>query len=126
MKKKTSAKNPSSALPVSKQTAGGVSGAILGGVIAGPVGAVAGAIAGTIMGNRAAEGKTLISSSGMKKAKDAVKAVKKKLPSNMGRTSKKALLRTPKTGKSKKAQTAPAKKAKKPAGKSAMKSKKRK
>jgi len=126
MKKKTSVKKPSSALPVSKQTAGGVSGAILGGVIAGPVGAVAGAIAGTIMGNRAAEGKTLISSSGTKKAKDAVKALRKKLPSNVGQRLKKALGKTPKTGKSPKVKTAPAKKAKKPKAKIATKSKKRK
>ena len=80
MRKKTSpASNPN--LPVSKQTAGGVAGAIVGGVIAGPVGAVAGAIAGTMMGNRAAKGKTLVSSETMKNAKTAVKAVKAKLPS---------------------------------------------
>ena len=96
IKKKPSLTPPSSSLPVSKQTAGGVTGAILGGVIGGPVGAVAGAIAGTMMGNRAAEGKTLVSSSALKKAKDAVKAVKKKLPSKFGQTLKKAIGRKPK------------------------------
>jgi hypothetical protein len=82
MKSKSSSPHPSSNLPVSKQTAGGVAGAIVGGVIAGPVGAVAGAIAGTIMGNRAAKGKTLISSGTVKTASNAVQAVKSKLPSS--------------------------------------------
>jgi hypothetical protein len=80
MKRKSSAPHPSSNLPVSKQTAGGVAGAIVGGVIAGPIGAVAGAIAGTIMGNRAAKGKTLISPGTVRTASKAVKAVKNKLP----------------------------------------------
>jgi uncharacterized protein YcfJ len=80
MKKKSSAQHPSSNLPVSKQTAGGVAGASVGGVIAGPVGAVAGAIAGTMMGNRAAKGKTLVSSGTVKTAAKAVKTVKDKLP----------------------------------------------
>ena len=80
MKKKSSSPSVSSNLPVSKQTAGGVAGAIVGGVIAGPVGAVAGAIAGTIMGNRAAHGKTLVSSGTTKAAANAVRAVKDKLP----------------------------------------------
>lgn len=80
MKKKSSP--PASAnLPVSKQTAGGVAGAIVGGVVAGPAGAIAGAIAGTLMGNRAAQGKTLISSGTKKTAKAAAKVVKSKLPS---------------------------------------------
>ena len=82
MKSKSSSPHPSSNLPVSKQTAGGVAGAIVGGVIAGPVGAVAGAIAGTIMGNRAAKGKTLISSGTVKTASKAVKVVKDKLPTS--------------------------------------------
>ena len=82
MKSKGSSPHPSSNLPVSKQTAGGVAGAIVGGVIAGPVGAVAGAIAGTIMGNRAAKGKTLISSGTVRTASNAVKVVKDKLPSS--------------------------------------------
>lgn len=81
MKKKSSSPAPTSNLPVSKQTAGGVAGAIIGGVIAGPVGAVAGAIAGTMMGNRAAKGKTLVSSETVKTASNAVEAIKKKLPS---------------------------------------------
>src|SRR5687768_9756859 len=81
MKKKNSSPTPGSNLPVSKQTAGGIAGAVVGGVIAGPVGAVAGAIAGTIMGNRAAEGKPLVSSGTIKTAKTAAGAVKAKLPS---------------------------------------------
>src|SRR3954453_19379298 len=85
MKKKGSSPHPSSNLPVSKQTAGGVAGAIVGSVVAGPVGAVAGAIAGTMMGNRAAKGKTLISSGTMSTARTAAKAVKSKLPSLKGR-----------------------------------------
>ena len=68
-------------MPVSKQTAGGVAGAVVGSVLAGPVGAVVGGIAGTMMGNRAAKGKTLVSSGTMKGAKNVVKAVEKKLPS---------------------------------------------
>ncbi len=84
MKKKHSSPAPSSNLPVSKQTAGGIAGAIVGGVIAGPVGAVAGAIAGTMMGNRAAEGKTLVSSGTLATAKSAAKAVKDRLPLRKG------------------------------------------
>ena len=79
--KKKSSPPANTNLPVSKQTAGGVAGAIIGGVIGGPVGAVAGAIAGTMMGNRAAEGKTLVSSGTVNNAKSAVDAVKAKLPS---------------------------------------------
>ena len=78
--KKKSSPSASANLPVSKQTAGGVAGAIVGSVIAGPVGAVAGAIAGTIMGNRAAQGKTLVSSGTVKTAQTAAKAVKARLP----------------------------------------------
>jgi uncharacterized protein YcfJ len=81
MKKKTSSQTPRSNLPVSKQTAGGVAGAVVGSVIGGPVGAVVGAIAGTMMGNRAAAGKTLVSSATVRRAKKAVNAVEKKLPS---------------------------------------------
>jgi hypothetical protein len=44
-------------LPVTKQTAGGVTGAVLGGMVGGPVGAVVGGVAGAIVGEAAAEGK---------------------------------------------------------------------
>jgi hypothetical protein len=81
MKKKISPQPGGSNLPVSKQTAGGVTGAVIGGAIAGPVGAVIGGVAGTIMGKRAAEGKSLISSSTVKAASKAVEMVKDKLPS---------------------------------------------
>ena len=81
MKKKISPQPGGSNLPVSKQTAGGVTGAVIGGAIAGPVGAVIGGVAGTMMGKRAAEGKSLISSSTVKAASKAVEMVKDKLPS---------------------------------------------
>ena len=84
MKMKNTSQSNAGDLPVSKQTAGGVAGAILGGVVGGPIGAVAGAIAGTVMGNRAAKGQSLVSSSTVQKAKDAVKAVKDKLPARLG------------------------------------------
>lgn len=80
MKKKSSPQAANLNLPVSKQTAGGVTGAIVGGAIAGPVGAVVGAVAGTMMGNRAAKGKTLVSSGVSAKAKGVVDAAKAKLP----------------------------------------------
>jgi hypothetical protein len=44
-------------LPVSKQTAGGITGAVLGGIVAGPVGAIAGGVAGAIVGDSSAKGK---------------------------------------------------------------------
>jgi hypothetical protein len=80
MKKKSSTRATEINLPVSKQTAGGVTGAVIGGAIAGPVGAVVGAVAGTMMGNRAAKGKTLVSSGVADKAKEVVDAAKAKLP----------------------------------------------
>ena len=55
---KTSNSKVEQNVPVSKQTAGGVTGAVIGGVIADPVGAVIGGVAGAMMGNRAAEGKS--------------------------------------------------------------------
>ena len=63
-------------VPVSKQTAGGVTGAVIGGVIAGPVGAVIGGVAGAMMGNRAAEGKSLVSPGTVEAVKTAAKGVK--------------------------------------------------
>ena len=47
MNRKSPTTEPNRDLPLSKQTAEGVTGAILGGVVGGPLGAVAGAIAGT-------------------------------------------------------------------------------
>lgn len=80
MSKKSSPKKQSDNLPVSKQTAGGVTGAIVGGVVAGPIGAVLGAVAGTLMGNRAAKGESLVSDGITKKAGEAVEAVKASVP----------------------------------------------
>ena len=99
MKKKTTSQTAQSNLPVSKQTAGGVAGAVVGSVLGGPVGAVVGGIAGTMMGNRAAKGKTLVSSGTMKGAKNVVAAVEKKLPSL--KTSRAALTSTGKKSKAK-------------------------
>ena len=84
MKKKSSSSTRQSSLPVSKQTAGGVTGAVVGSVLGGPVGAVVGGIAGAIMGNRAAKGKPLVSSTTSRAAKNAVAAVKKKMPALKG------------------------------------------
>jgi hypothetical protein len=44
-------------VPVSKQTAGGVTGAVLGGIVAGPVGALAGGAVGAMVGDASAKGK---------------------------------------------------------------------
>ena len=44
-------------LPVSKQTAGGVTGAVLGAAVAGPLGAIAGGVTGAIIGDESAKGK---------------------------------------------------------------------
>lgn len=57
-------------LPVSKQTAGGVTGAVLGGMVAGPVGAIVGGVAGAMVGEASAKGKQP-----MKTAIDKVKAI---------------------------------------------------
>ena len=81
MKSRKSSQTPQSNLPVSKQTAGGVAGAVIGSAVGGPVGAVVGGIAGTMMGNRAAKGKSLVSSATVKTGKDAVAAVRRKVPS---------------------------------------------
>jgi hypothetical protein len=78
--KKSSPKSVEINLPVSKQTAGGVTGAVIGSAIAGPVGAVVGAVAGTIMGNRSAKGKSLVPVGTMNTARKAVSALEKKLP----------------------------------------------
>jgi hypothetical protein len=44
-------------VPVSKQTAGGVTGAILGAAVAGPLGAIAGGVTGAMVGDASAKGK---------------------------------------------------------------------
>ena len=60
-KKATSRKQKSSAgnaaVPVSKQTAGGITGAVIGGVVAGPIGALAGGAVGAMVGESSAKGK---------------------------------------------------------------------
>src|SRR3954453_9231353 len=77
MAKKTSAKKtkrpqPSTGdtnknVPVSKQTAGGVTGAVLGGAVAGPLGAIAGGLTGAMVGDASAQGKKPV-----KRAVDAI------------------------------------------------------
>ena len=79
MKTKRSSPRSETNLPVSKQTAGGVTGAVVGSALAGPLGAVVGAVAGTIMGNRAAKGKTLVSAGTVRTAKKAAKVVGNKV-----------------------------------------------
>jgi hypothetical protein len=54
-------------VPVSKQTAGGVTGAVLGGVVAGPLGAIAGGLTGAMVGDASAKGKRP-----MRRAVDAI------------------------------------------------------
>jgi hypothetical protein len=44
-------------VPISKQTAGGVTGAILGAAVAGPLGAIAGGLTGAMVGDASARGK---------------------------------------------------------------------
>src|SRR4051812_20647256 len=44
-------------VPVSKQTAGGVTGAVLGGAVGGPLGAIAGGLTGAMVGDASAKGK---------------------------------------------------------------------
>src|SRR3954464_1023856 len=56
-------------VPVSKQTAGGVTGAVLGAVVAGPIGAIAGGVTGAMMGDASAKGKKP-----MKRAADAIRS----------------------------------------------------
>jgi hypothetical protein len=52
-KEKKSEKN----VPISKQTAGGVTGAIFGAAVAGPLGAIAGGLTGAMVGDASAKGK---------------------------------------------------------------------
>ena len=66
-------------VPVTKQTAGGVTGAVIGGVIAGPVGALIGGVAGAMMGNRAAKGKSLVPEGAVETAKSTASTVKEKV-----------------------------------------------
>jgi len=56
-------------VPVSKQTAGGVTGAVLGAAVAGPIGAIAGGVTGAMVGDASAKGKQP-----MKRASEAVRS----------------------------------------------------
>ena len=56
-------------VPVSKQTAGGVTGAVLGAAVAGPIGAIAGGLTGAMVGDASAKGKKP-----MKRAVEAVRS----------------------------------------------------
>ena len=55
-------------VPVSRQTAGGVTGAVLGGAVAGPLGAIAGGLTGAMVGDASTKGKKPV-----KKAVDAIR-----------------------------------------------------
>jgi uncharacterized protein YcfJ len=94
--------NPEENLPISKQTAGGVAGAVVGSAVAGPVGAVVGAVAGTIMGNRAARGKSLVSTRTVKSVKGAA-ALRVKADSVIPKLPGKPVSKRRKSGVSKKA-----------------------
>src|SRR5215212_5807724 len=56
-------------VPISKQTAGGVTGAVLGAAVAGPLGAIAGGLTGAIVGDASAKGKKP-----MKRAAEAMRS----------------------------------------------------
>ncbi len=56
-------------VPVSRQTAGGVTGAVLGAAVAGPLGAIAGGLTGAMVGDASAKGKKPV-----KRAVEAVRA----------------------------------------------------
>jgi hypothetical protein len=56
-------------VPVSKQTAGGVTGAVLGAAVAGPFGAIAGGLTGAMVGDASAKGKRPV-----KRAVDAIRS----------------------------------------------------
>jgi hypothetical protein len=60
-------------VPVSKQTAGGVTGAVLGSIVAGPVGALAGGAVGAMVGDASAKGK--------KPVKRAAEAIREEITS---------------------------------------------
>ena len=95
--------NPEENLPISKQTAGGVAGAVVGSAVAGPVGAVVGAVAGTLMGNRAAKGKSLVSTQTVKSVKGAAAALRAKADSVIPKLPGRPVSKHRKSGVSKKA-----------------------
>src|SRR3954454_12813738 len=64
-----SGSNTDKNVPVSKQTAGGVTGAVLGGAVAGPIGAIAGGLTGAMVGDASAKGKTPV-----QRAVDAIRS----------------------------------------------------
>jgi hypothetical protein len=107
-------------VPVSKQTAGGVTGAVLGAVVAGPVGALAGGVTGALVGDAAAKGR--------KPIKRAVDAIRSELSeAHLGdrlRSVKDTVTTKIKSLRAgKKAKAAPSKKQAAPAGVSTKKSK---
>ena len=69
-------------VPVSKQTAGGVTGAVLGGVVAGPVVALAGGAVGAMVGDASAKGRSRSSARWMQFAMRSRAGVRKR-PSRM-------------------------------------------
>src|ERR1700749_4882384 len=77
MNKNTKNPDVESNLPITKQTAGGVTGAVLGGMIAGPVGAIIGGVAGAMMGNRVEHGKPAIPEGAVAAAESMARKVQK-------------------------------------------------
>ncbi len=67
--------NPSSNVPLTKQTAGAVTGAVAGSLVAGPAGAIVGGLAGAVMGNRVEQGKPAVPTQAVAAAKSAAKQV---------------------------------------------------
>ena len=138
-KKATSRKQKSSAgnaaVPVSKQTAGGITGAVIGGVVAGPIGALAGGAVGAMVGESSAKGKKPIkravtairdevSSGRAKKALSSAGARIKAMATSKKKAAKKKSTSTAKKKKAKvaKASSGPKKKKTKKTKKSKKKS----
>src|SRR3954452_21165208 len=64
-----SGSNTDKNVPVSKETAGGVTGAVLGAAVAGPLGAIAAGLPGAMVGDASAKGKKTV-----KKAVDTIRS----------------------------------------------------
>ena len=129
-------------VPVSRQTAGGVTGAVLGGAVAGPLGAIAGGLTGAMVGDASAKGKRPVRravdaiSSEIREAHitDKLKAVGERVKSKFqslrkGKKTKKAATKkksTPVVAAAKKSKAKPAKKKAKAATKKAASTPKKK
>ena len=73
-------------VPISKQTASGVTGAVIGGLVGGPIGALVGGVAGAVAANRSAEGKPVVPEEAVRVAKQAATAVVKKAKPGVSKT----------------------------------------